>query len=87
MPGEKINERSLKITGAELSFLQSQEHPDLVESQIRPRGDSLLLQDQPKAADLARVESPQNTTLEASFGVSGQRRPWHEACQPLPLSR
>lgn len=43
-----------------MSFLQSQKHPDLVESQIRPRGDLLhsphAPQDKPEGANLAVVE-------------------------------
>lgn len=81
--GKKINQRSLRITGAELSSLQSQEHSDLVESQIRPRGDSLQSphtpRNKPKGANPAMVESLRYTTTETSFGVPGQRNPLHKA--------
>lgn len=69
-----------------MTSLQSQEHPYLVGSQIRPRGDSLqsprVPQDEPEGANLAVVESLRHTTTETSFGVSGQKAP-----QPLAPSR
>lgn len=89
--GKKINQRSLRITGAELSSLQSQEHSDLVESQIRARGHSLQSphapHDKPRGANPAMVESLRRTTTETSFGVPGQRNPLHKAPPPPAPSR
>lgn len=68
-----------------MTFLQSEEHPYLVGSQIRPRGGSLqsprIPQDKPQGANLAVVEPLKRTTVETSFGVSGQRNPLHGAPQ------
>lgn len=74
-----------------MNFLQSQEHPDLVGSQISSRGDSLQSpptpQAKPKGPNMAVVKLLKYTTVETSFGVSGQRNPLHKAPQPLAPSR